>query len=181
MDHDDDCATVPDYRATIRRRRVTLTHWGPWLAGGGPAGNLVRQRAEDGIALADLTVVRDETGLADEVVVDLLCGDTPEVRASVVSWAGAAGYRRVWLPDVIADVHGDPRVGGLARTRCGNCGVRFADDDPDFWVGVRRSGIFPAMCPLCGGDLPQWSVRRGGAERHAATLGSSRAPHASRR
>lgn len=181
MDYDDDITAAPGYRATIRRRRVTITTWGPWLATGGPVGNLLRQRAEDGVALADLVTVHDDAGLARELIVDMLGGDTPEARGALLDWAATAGYGRVWLPDDLVEIESDPRVGGIARTRCGNCGVRFAEGQPDFWIGVRRSGIFPVMCPLCGGDLPQWSVRRGGGDRRPATFASNRIPDHGRR
>ncbi len=181
MNHDTEVSSTPDYRATIRRRRVTLTAWGPWLATGGPAGNLLRQRGEDGVAIADLVTVHDSAGLAHELIVHMLGGDTAEARAALVNWAGAAGYGRVWLPDDLVEIEADLRLGGVARTRCGNCGVRFAEGHADFWVAVRRSGIFPVMCPLCGGDLPQWSVRRGGGDRRPTAAGSTRAVDHDRR
>ena len=181
MNHDTEVSSTPDYRATIRRRRVTLTAWGPWLATGGPAGNLLRQRGEDGVAIADLVTVHDNAGLAHELIVHMLGGDTPEARAALVNWAGAAGYGRVWLPDDLVEIEADPRVGGIARTRCGNCGVQFAEGHADFWVSVRRSGIFPVMCQLCGGDLPQWSVRRGGGDRRPNAVDAAPTPDHGRR
>ncbi len=153
----------PEYRATITRNRLVVVGWGPWLWASGPPPELRGRLAGDGVALADLTVIRDPRGLAHELVVEMLCGDGPESRAALVRWAPTVGYHRVWLPDEVVDFGDKALVGGTARTRCRNCRERFAADDPDFWVTVRGMGAFPVACPLCGGDLPQWSVRGRGS------------------
>ena len=61
----------PDFRATVRRDgSVRLVDWGPWLAAGGPLYTLLEGRARAGVAIADLTVIRDEQQVAIEVIVD---------------------------------------------------------------------------------------------------------------
>ena len=52
----------PDFRATIRDGLVTIVNWAPWLLnGGGPSLGLVRDRAKDGVTLADLWLNGDDT------------------------------------------------------------------------------------------------------------------------
>jgi hypothetical protein len=154
-DHDQDIE-VPDYRATITRTRLVVNDWAPWLATGGPMGPILRQRGRAGVALADLTVLRDEDGLADELVVDLVIGDGELARAQLLDWAGAVGYRRVWFPDELVEL--DAPVGGVARVRCETCRARWEDDTEDFWTNVRQLGRFPSGCPLCGDTMPQWEA-----------------------
>lgn len=165
MDATEDQIEDPDFRATIRRRRVLLTAWIPFLASGGPFGAVVRERAEDGVALADLTVVQDHEGLADELIVDFVAGNSSDARRALLRWATRAGYGRVWLPDEVVEVDGAGSVGRPASTQCLNCGARFCDGDADFWVAVRRAGAFPTLCAVCGADLPQWTIRRRVSQR----------------
>jgi hypothetical protein len=155
---------VPDYRLTVRRDAVRAIDWNPWLACGGPMAMLLDARGRAGVAIADLTVVRDGD-LAAEAIVAFLAGDAPAARVAIVAWAADVGYRRLWLP---GEVHELPGPGeGRAETRCSGCAQRFADAAPVFWESVRAAGRFPAMCPLCGGDLPQWRVTRAGARAAA--------------
>lgn len=144
----------PDFRAVVRRGTVRLVEWFPYLADGGPLGNLLRLRARAGVAVADLTVLRDDEGLADELVVTFHAGDTPAARVTLLGWAAAIGYRRAWLPGEVVDL--EPCGGGPARTRCEACRMEWVDDAPGFWLAARHSGRFPTQCPLCGHDLPQW-------------------------
>lgn len=154
-DHDQEIAT-PDYRATITRTRIFVTDWAPWLASGGPMGPVLRARSRAGVAIADLTVLRGEELLADELVVELVTGDYEATQARLVDWARMVGYRRVWLPDDVVEL--DAPVGGLARVRCDTCRARWEDDAEDFWTNVRRLGHFPTGCPLCGDTMPQWEA-----------------------
>jgi hypothetical protein len=147
---------TPDYRLTVRRDTVRAIDWNPWLASGGPMGMLLAARGRAGVAIADLTVVRDGD-LVTEAIVRFLTGDGPGPREVIAAWARDVGYRRLWLPGDLVQLPGPAE--GLAETRCSGCSARFADEAPGFWAGVRTSGRFPAMCPLCGGDLPQWRVR----------------------
>lgn len=160
MPFDPAASTAPNFRATIALRRVTLVIWGPWLAAGVQLPALLRQRGDHDSMLADLSVLEDDRGIARELVVDVLSGDSPEARYSLLRWATAAGYERVWLPDDVVEIGDDSLIGGLARTRCRTCGARFESASADFWVVVRCSGAFPVTCSLCGADLPQATVRR---------------------
>jgi hypothetical protein len=74
-----------------------------------------------------------------------------------VEWARAVGYRRVWLPDRLVPID-SPAQMGRASVRCPTCRARWRERDPSFWHEVRSSGHFPWVCPVCGGDLPQWDV-----------------------
>jgi hypothetical protein len=145
---------TPDYRVTITKTRLVVNDWAPWLATGGPMGPLLRQRGRAGVAFADLTVLRDRDELADELFVDLVVGDSEVARGRLLDWAGAVGYRRVWLPDTVVEL--DAPVGGVARVRCETCHARWEDDTEDFWTNVRQLGRFPSGCPLCGDTMPQW-------------------------
>ena len=149
----------PDFRATVRRDgSVRLVDWGPWLVTGGPLYTLLDARARAGVAIADLTIVRDDAGVAVELVVGFRCGDSPAHRAALCAWAARVGYRRVWFDGHVEDL--DPAPGGAAQTRCTGCGTRLVDADASFWDFVRRHGAFPTACMLCGSDLPQWTPAR---------------------
>jgi hypothetical protein len=154
---------VPDFRATIRHRYLRLVDWQPWLARSGPLQTLIQARGEAGVAIADLTVVWDAAELADELIVDFIT--RPLHVPTVLDWAARVGYRRVWLPHEVREL--TPRTGGATQTTCSGCRARFTDADPRFWLQVRRTGRFPAACPLCGSDLPQWRTmsERGPRER----------------
>jgi hypothetical protein len=160
--HDD----TPDYRLTVRRGTVLAIDWNPWLASGGPIGMLVAARGRAGVAIADVIVARDGE-LATEAIVRFLTGDRPAARAAITAWARDVGYRRLWLPGRLVELPGPAE--GLAETRCSGCAARFADEEPGFWEGVRTSGRFPAMCPLCGADLPQWRVKDAAGSEHRWT------------
>jgi hypothetical protein len=147
---------APDFRLTVRRGRVRAIDWNPWLAGGGPMAMLLAARGRAGVAIGDLTVVRDGD-VAAEAIVRFLTGDSPAAREAIAAWARDVGYRRLWLPGDLVELPGPAE--GLAETTCSGCAARFADAAPGFWTGVRASGRFPALCPLCGGDLPQWRVK----------------------
>jgi hypothetical protein len=151
---------LPDLRLTVRRGTVRIVDWAPWLVTGGPLWALVQGRGTAGVAIADVTVARDEDGLAREAIVRFLAGDGPAARETIAGWAADVGYDRLWFPDDVLDLPGPAE--GVARARCTGCGFRFADGDAGFWEHVRESGRFPTACPLCGCDLPQWSVRQAG-------------------
>jgi hypothetical protein len=154
---DDTPDDTPDYRITVRRGTVRAIDWGPWLATAGPMGMLLAARGRAGVAFADVTVVRDG-GVAAEAIVRFITGESPEAREALVTWASDVGYRRLWLPRELVELPGPCE--GRAETRCSGCAARFSDAAPSFWENVRTAGRFPAMCPLCGGDLPQWRVKR---------------------
>src|SRR3954471_5456308 len=88
----------PDFRASVRRdSSVRLVDWGPWLAAGGPLYTLLEGRARAGVAIADLTVIRDEQQVAIEVIVDFRGRAEPVHRDALCAWAARVGYRRVWF------------------------------------------------------------------------------------
>jgi hypothetical protein len=146
----------PDFRATVRRdRSVRLVDWAPWLAAGGPLYTLLEARARAGVAIVDLTIVRDQEGVAAEVIADVRGRAERVHRDALCAWAARVGYRRVWFDCDVVDV--EPAPGGAAQTRCTGCRARLVDADASFWDFVRRRGAFPTACVLCGSDLPQWT------------------------
>ena len=114
---DGDGPPPPTWRATIRGRRLMLTHWAPWLAQGGPQAKLLTEREEAGFTIADLTVHGEDD---DEVSVRFYAVGAELERAEqvLVRWAEAVGYRRIWLSDRLVTIEPDPerlgaRVGPL--------------------------------------------------------------------
>ena len=150
-------AEFPDFRLTVHRRKVLAIDWHPWLVSSGPMTTMLQERGRAGVAIADLTVVHEDE-VATEAIVRFLAGDRPAARETVISWAGDVGYRRLWLPGDVIELPGPAEA--LAETRCNGCCARLCDDGPEFWGHVREVGRFPAGCPLCGADLPQWRVRQ---------------------
>jgi len=150
----------PDFRLTLRRTALLAVDWHPWLVSSGPMTTMLQARGRAGVAIADVTVVRDGE-LAAEALTHFLAGDRPAARSAIEAWARDVGYRRLWFPDAVVELPGPGE--GQAETRCRSCGVRLCDAGGDFWQRVRRAGRFPAACPLCGADLPQWRVRQGHA------------------
>jgi hypothetical protein len=160
---DSDC---PDFRGTVQRSgAVRLVPWAPWLRSTGPVYTLMAARDRAGIAIADLTVVRDDEGVASEVIVEFHSGGSDMHRAALCDWACAVGYGRVWFEGEVVDL--EPVPGGTVSTCCTGCGQRFVDGrSGHFWHTVRCCGFFPPVCSLCGADLPQWTpMRRVGGDR----------------
>jgi hypothetical protein len=152
---DETSQTIPAYRLTIRRNgQIRATPWAPWMANHGPMYVLLEQRGRRGVTLADLTVLRDDAGIASEVIVEFLSEGAPDHRPRLLEWAAFVGYRRVWFPEEVVDV--EPVPGGQAETRCACCGARIVDETPALWQYVRGRGAFPTACIICGAELPQW-------------------------
>jgi|1186.fasta_scaffold06655_5 hypothetical protein len=147
----------PDFRLTVHRRKVLAIDWHPWLVSGGPMFTMLQERGRAGVAIADVTVVHEDE-VASEAIVRFLTGDRPGARQALGTWAGAVGYRRLWLPGEVVELPGPSEQ--QVETRCNGCCARLCDDGPEFWGHVRAVGRFPAACPLCGADLPQWRVRQ---------------------
>src|SRR4051794_23573248 len=145
----------PDFRVTVHRRKVLAIDWHPWLVSGGPMTTMLQERGRAGVAIADLTVVQEDE-VATEAIVRFLTGDRPAARETITTWAGDVGYRRLWLPGEVVELPGPSE--SMAETRCNGCCAGLCDDGPEFWGHVRAVGRFPAGCPLCGADLPQWRV-----------------------
>ena len=177
FDLDDEPAGEPDFRATVQRSgAVRLVYWHGWLGRTGPVYTLIAARGRAGIGIADLTVVRDKDGLAIEVIVEFLAGGNERHRSALTSWAAAAGYTRAWFDDEVVELTSS--AGGLVQTRCSGCGGRFVDGRSEhFWHNVRRSGMFPSACGMCGSDMAQWTrlLRSGtGAAEPEPRRGDSR-------
>ena len=145
----------PDFRLTIRRDTVLAVDWHPWLVSGGPMTTMLRARGRAGVAIADVTVLREDD-VATEAVVRFLAGDgrrraPPSPAGRAMSATGGCGSRtRWWSCPARRRVRPRPAV-AAAR-------ARLCDGGPEFWQHVRAVGRFPATCPLCGADLPQWRV-----------------------
>ena len=155
---DDEPELTPTWRATIRRGKLMLTGWAPWLITGGPLGSLLPARARSGVTIADLTLHGADE---DEVSVRFLVRAKPTEPADdlLIDWASKVGYRRVWLPDGLVDIERDPQAMTRASVRCDVCHARWSDATPEFWLGVRQAKAFPKWCPMCGSELPQWATR----------------------
>jgi hypothetical protein len=180
MDHDDlndlidewlddgDEPAAPTWRATIRGKRLMLTHWAPWLVRGGPQTQLLTEREQAGFTIADLTVHGED---ADEVSVRFYALGTEAERAEevLIDWATRVGYRRIWLSDRLVTIEPDPERLGAASVRCPTCRATWRDSSPEFWLTVKRGGVFPKWCPVCGCELPQWEVRDRRRRRRAGT------------
>ena len=158
---------LPDFRATIRGSQLTLVAWAPHLLSGGPTANLVRERAKEGVTIADLWVTGDEP---HEVIVEYLAvADRGRADRLLTRWAEAVGHSRLWLPDRLVALDPD-RPLGTAKVECPTCGAGWQDSSTDFWLNVRSLGRFPSLCPICNGDLPQWQWRTGGVPERAVDL-----------
>lgn len=143
----------PFARAVLRDGTLTLHRWMPQLITGGPAaGALDRVEA----TLLDLTrLPEDELLVALVTPTELRPGDED----ALLRWAHAVGYRRVWLPDAVAEIDQSLPVLDRAHVRCRGCGAAWDDGRLEFWETVRERGSFPRGCLACGGTLPQWEPR----------------------
>lgn len=161
---EDEAPDPPTFRATIRGSRLTIVAWMPHLLTQGPVGKLVRERAEHGVTLADLWVSDEEP--TEAIVRYLAVADRRRADRLLIRWAEAVGHARLWLPDRLIAL--DPaRPLGSAEVECPTCGAGWQDSGPDFWESVRSAGRFPALCPVCNSDLPQWRWRSGRPRRRA--------------
>ncbi|MBM3668293.1 MAG: hypothetical protein FJW90_12665 [Actinobacteria bacterium] len=161
---EDEAPEPPSFRATIRGSRLMVVAWMPHLLTSGPTGRLVRDRAEDGVTVADLWVTDDEPS---EVIVEYLAvADRGRADRLLSRWAEAVGHGRLWLPDRLVTLDPD-RPLGSAKVECPTCGAGWQDSGADFWENVRNCGRFPALCPICNADLPQWQWRPGRRSRRA--------------
>src|SRR4051812_50198051 len=104
-------------------------------------------RGRAGVALADVTVIRDGD-VAAEAVVHFLAGDRPAARSTIQAWAGDVGYRRLWLPDTVVELPGPGE--GEADTRCRSCGVHLCDASGGVWGQGPPARPVPPPPPPCG-------------------------------
>ena len=148
---DDD---TPMCRVTIRDGTVTLNRWRPGM---GPFGPVKAGYLTVTAALADL----HRAGEGELVVVPVRAVPwCEEATEAMIAWAARTGYRRLWLPDRVANVEAIAEA-GRARVTCPSCGAVWEDEGPVFWEGVRRDGWFPGGCLACGGSLPEWEAAHG--------------------
>jgi hypothetical protein len=141
---------TPNCRATIRDGHLTLNPWRPALLGYGPEPAAFQTITA---ALADITMLDDEL-----IVVPV--PRTPwnaSAEEVVLSWAPAAGWRRIWLPRRVVTFD-NPAPLGRALVDCASCGARWEDESARFWERVRARRWFPPTCLACGGSLPEWTV-----------------------
>ena len=130
------------------------------LRPGGPGEDHFRRRQRAGVVVADLQILRDEDPW-ELIVGSQAANSTTRLAARCSTWAGALGYGRVWMPDMVTEPEVDfERVGGSASTRCPSCRSRWENTALQFWETVRGMGHFPLTCPLCGAPMPQWTVTR---------------------
>src|SRR3954449_12847575 len=125
----------PDFRLTVRRDSVLAVDWHPWLVSGGPMTTMLHARGRAGVAIADVSVLREDD-FAAEAIVRFLAGDTPRARDAITRWAMSVGYRRLWLPGDVIGLPGPAEA--VAETRCSGCAVRLCDEGPEFWQQVRE-------------------------------------------
>ena len=178
---DDTDLPRPQYRATLADGKLLFADWTPFLARRyGPFGQLLDQA--EIAAIADLTILRDEADRLELIVAELRGAAEPALRSALVRWATLLGYRRVWFADDL--VEPDPSEAGAGRrvrTRCLACASSWSEDAPEFWLGARQTGVFPAHCPVCGHTMPQWSLAEDDApprERAPASTDDAELQHA---
>lgn len=125
--------------------------------GVGPTPAALVKMLARGVAVADLNRLDD-----DELSVDFVNGsrDDDEVRERIRDWAELVGFRRLWLPGALVPLDPASRELTNVRSRCAACSATFTDGGHDFWAMVRSNKIFPCMCLVCGGALPQWQPVR---------------------
>jgi hypothetical protein len=152
-----DAPLEPDFRATVVDGRLTLSDWQPFLLRGGPARSQLRSRRDAGVAIADLRRWRNDDGSGELCVEFVSGGDRDRAERVLEGWALLAGYSRVWFPDRVVELDPDavPAFPSV-RTTCPTCDAGWDDEAPEFWRHVHASGCFPRVCPICGGELPQW-------------------------
>jgi len=171
---------APTWRVTIRRGRLMLTGWAPFLIGSGPYASLFGGRERAGVAIADLTLHGKE---GEEVSVRYWAtgGGREQADEALVDWARDVGLKRVWLPDRLVEIEPDPERIETASVSCPTCRARWSDSTPEFWLTVRGAGVFPKWCPICGGELPQWTVTRTGVTPRASRDADTWNPPSGRR
>jgi hypothetical protein len=149
----------PDFRAVLKKGRLSLIPWSPNLVRRGGWGNGLPSVPRDR-ALADLTIIRNDEYRAQEVIVtELVVGADDRLRNAVISWAGLLGYERVWFAgELVAPDIARAGVTERASCVCPTCSARWSDDSPDFWIRARHYGVFPSWCGICGHPVPQWTV-----------------------
>ena len=163
----------PTFRATISPNGLVLTAWVPFLIQrGGQYGSVIRNHVASP-AIYDLTIAREtnEDGIwiaTDLFVTEIVPAGHDLARRTLLSWATALDYRRVWWGDDLIALDSGSGLGGDWRSRCCTCGSDWSDDTYSFWIIARGAGHFPLDCLLCGQALPQSPLQTVPSERPVA-------------
>jgi hypothetical protein len=143
----------PTFRATVRGSTLWVRSWHPNLA---RRGQVLRASPDAGVALADLTVLSNESG-RELIICFAQRSEQGGEEETLLDWAARTGYKRAWLSDRLVDLEVDPERLGKAEVVCRCCGMTWSvDDEPEFWAGVLKAGFFPETCTVCGCGLPEW-------------------------
>jgi hypothetical protein len=145
--------TLPQFRLAILGRQITLSRWGPALAGL-PMVSQLKALTESEADYADLRFIGDP-GKRELLIT--FAGGTPKdaSRAVLADWAATVGATRVWLLDELLDPRGDVPADAKAVVRYLSCGVEITATGEYFWHRVRAAGCFPSRCAMCGATVPQ--------------------------
>jgi len=144
------------YRATIRRKQLTLVPGEFATVHGGPMACMLRAAMPKGVALADISFDDELDADERETEVDFLANDTPAARAAINCWASQAGHRRLWFRDELVEVEPSDATHRDFVTRCGSCGLEIRDSWSSLMKFVQEEGHFPFSCFACGSFVPQW-------------------------
>ncbi len=145
-----------EFRATIRKGRVTLVPGEQPLVEGGALAVLTRAAIPSDVSLANLTIDEDEDADEREVYVEFLANDNSYARRTLKRWVTATGHLRAWFADEVFEPDGLPPARREASTSCGCCGLEMRDGSEKFWDMVLDCGFFPPYCFACGVSVPQW-------------------------
>ena len=91
-----------EFRATIRRGRVTLVSGDHPLVEGGALAVLMRAALPAEVSLANVSFDEDEDADEREVHVEFLANDSAAARRALKRWANATGHHRVWFADEVS-------------------------------------------------------------------------------
>lgn len=150
----------PTFRATVSEGRIRLVGSSLNLSEADePLGTMFDEVERAGVTIADLSHSVDQgSDTGPELTVTFLAEGDPRAEETLVEWAALIGYQRVWFPDRVAMVDPGPPFRRKARVRCPACRHGWSGRGRQFWLAVRQRRAFPVICPLCGGDLPQWKL-----------------------
>ena len=155
---DNENAPQPKYRATYRKKRLTVVPFFHSMIVNGPASGWFRHREKAGTVIADL--IADETEGRDELSITYRSAgrNRDAAQLAIAEWAASVGYKRLWHPDGFVELQATVSDEDRASVKCTTCGQGWSDTGSSFWTMVHGQRGFPTFCPLCGGDLPQWRI-----------------------
>ena len=157
---------VPIMRATYAQGLLTVVVPRQRLLNDGDiTGMSFDARSDAGVSIIELGETELD-GFGWELTVGFLAeGNRARAERAIQIWSARVGYRRVWFPDRIYEPGRPPRPHTVAMMDCPTCGHPWRGRGRRFWRQVWDVRLFPNLCPLCGGTLPQWRLvpRRGPA------------------